>query len=61
MKEGVAKWLTVVPLMTFAFCAGMLVGIQNERDINNQWALDNGYAHYDQRTGELILHEKGGE
>jgi len=42
-------------------CGGIWIGFDEANRGWESWALDNGYAHYDQRTGELILHEKGGE
>lgn len=43
------------------FICGLLIGSEVERNCLHRWALDNGFAHFDQKTGELILHKKGGE
>lgn len=47
--------------LLFGLVGGFLLGTYFAYQTWNNWALDNGYAHFDQRTGELILHEKGDE
>ena len=49
--------VSVFVIVFIAFCGGMIgFGITNQHWQN--WCVDNGYASYDTKTGELILYDE---
>lgn len=55
-------WLFILMIVLSGIACGMKgcqTGERLERGRWEKWALNNGYAHFDPQTGELILHEKG--
>ena len=48
-------------VMTIWIISGLIaMGYQQEKHINkiNTWAIENGYAEYDSKTGELIYYDE---
>ena len=43
-------------LLSLVICTFIYTGSIDER---NQSLIDNGYAHYDSKTGDFVFHEKG--
>lgn len=62
LKELVLVALTIafVLLMATACVLSIFAETPDQRRIRcwKEWALENGYAHYDAKTGDLIRHTK---
>jgi hypothetical protein len=56
--DNFGRNLLMLGLVTLAGCAGLVIGTTNEQTRWQNWALENDYAHFDRKTGQLILLDK---
>lgn len=51
-------WRASFVCFVFGMALGSILSDNSKANEWHRWALDNGYAHFDSKTGALVLHTK---
>jgi len=55
-QELLVIFLTMTTLIGVGVLAGWKTGTKYQKMKNAVWCVDNGWAHYDSKTGKLVYH-----